>query len=95
MREMFFAFAYLFISCRYSLLPDCVDGSELSGTVAKLRDLVHAQLPPGTLFVVHGGRGPLTTLLELQQNRKGPEDDALIAREALRIRTVPFWMHVV
>jgi hypothetical protein len=45
--------------------------------------------------VVHGGRGALGPLLELQAQRKGPEDDAAIAAEATRIRTVPVWFHVV
>lgn len=85
----------LFLAKSYSLLPDCADAAELERTVGQLRELVHAHLPPGSLFVVHGGRGSLAALLELQQSRKGPEDDTAIAREALRIRSLPFWMHVV
>jgi hypothetical protein len=33
-------------------------------------------------------------LISCQAARQGPADDAAIAIEALRIRTLPFWMHV-
>jgi hypothetical protein len=58
------------------------------------RQTIFDTLQPGTLVVVHGGRGSLGTLLELQGQRKSAEDDEAIAREAARIRTVPVWFHV-
>ncbi len=78
----------------YALLPDCFDAEKLLSLCASLKSLVYDKLPSGTLLVAHGGRGPLATLLELQAARKGTEDDPAIAKEALRIRSMPFWMHV-
>jgi hypothetical protein len=93
--DVVFFFFFFFFFASYSLLPDCTDCDTLEQVLRQLKEHVHARLPSGTLFVVHGGRGSLSTLLELQQNRKGPEDDAVIAREALRIRSLPIWIHVV
>lgn len=67
---------------------------ELRALPGLLRRLVFEAAAPGTLLAVHGGRGPLARLLELQNARAGPQDDEAIAREAMRLRTLPFWMHV-
>src|SRR5690349_17015390 len=57
---------------------------EFAEIVVLLQELKNG-LNPGTVLVVHGGRGPLKVLLELQEKRKNRDDDMLIAQEALRI----------
>ena len=83
----------------YGLLPDAFERDRILQTLETMRTLLFDRLPRGTLLVVHGGRGSLSRLLELQEQRglpdaKTAELDTQIATEAMRIRTVPIWMQV-
>lgn len=54
-----------------------------------LVEAIYNGLRPGTLFVVHGGRGSIDKLRTMQEQQV---DERTMADEALKIRAVPFFM---
>ena len=69
------------------------DGESFEGG-ATVVEQVWSGLSAGTVLVVCGGRGNLEHLMQLQTDRKNPDDDRAIAAEVNRLRSVPLWVAV-